>query len=286
MPTDVSELSGASRLWGDGLEGDRFEDLAKTNSWDLVSEDEMVFYFPKLAAHANGCPPRIQQYLLGCIAAMTLRIRLRGEVHGRLHSVTFEQIDAFGREFSSRRFDDRNLRTKGLLESWRRLGSWFSEPRQTDVLSDIDGVSLLDAVLCRLQNGELFAFDCESSAAFVFFSGIHPAYCCSYASNWEYRDVVAGWLGVLDRGRTAIMPMGVAEYLADAIRCDAQGNRQLAEPILSRMLRRTTNPEKLLRAANATLSGRQTSVRLPPADCRRGVSTSAKPVGRLAISEA
>lgn len=78
------------------------------------------------------------------------------------------------------------------------------------------GVSL-SAVLDQVRSGEARPPSPGLSAAFAFGTAVHPAYMWPTEALAAERGTFLAWLGVLNRGRAALMPIEVAEYLSDVV---------------------------------------------------------------------
>ena len=116
----------------------------------------------------------------------------------------------------------------------------------------------LDALLAKLQADRVPAWDEDVGLLLAFGAGIHPAYLWPEAAAMPARGVAAGWLGHLDRGRTALMPLVVAEYVLDAFG-DGTADRQLLD-----LTGGSANLATLLRAARRRVAGHDPAVRLSP----------------------
>jgi hypothetical protein len=241
-----------SSVWGDGFVRDAFTDVLGVRRWDCVSEDEFILYFPKLVERIVERSPRLIQRLTECVAVRAFRMRRRGAACGKLRSVSLEQIETSGRQGESSWFLDR----PGLV------GRLFRSGAEEAASVDREGLHLLDAVAWRARSGRPTAFDESSSAAFAFFSGIHPAYFSDSRLDWNSRELTAGWLGFLDRGRSAVMPLAVAEFLVDAVECAGRDQALPRDATIAWMVQRPSDWKKLKRVAELSLEGVDRIVRI------------------------
>jgi len=263
-----------SSVWGDGFVRDNFTDVFGVRGWDCVSEDEFILYFPKLVARIVERSPRLTERLTECVAARAFRLRQRGESCGTLRSVSLHQIETLGRQREDAWFFDRpSLGDRLFRFGGRTIGGGVA-------VVDRDGLRLLDAVAWRAQEGRSTTFDDASSAVFAFFCGIHPAYFSESPLDWNSRDLTAGWLGFLDRGRSAVMPLCIAEFLVDAIECVGHDQARIRDATLAWMVQRPSDWKKLKRAAKLSLEGVDTIVRIdrrPVVGISSGESDPRKP---------
>ncbi len=98
----------------------------------------------------------------------------------------------------------------------RRAGPALSKtPEETARERMIDAT--LSAILLDARRGRRPARQEGSDAVLAFGAGLHPAYLWAETLLAPERGIAAGWLGHLDRGRPALMPPVVAEYVSDAL---------------------------------------------------------------------
>jgi hypothetical protein len=241
-----------SSVWGDGFVRDRFTDVIGVRRWDCVSEDEFILYFPKLVERIVERSPRLIKRLTECVAVRAFRLRRQGESCGALRSVSQQQVETIGRRSEGSWFLDRRSLADRLFRSG---GSAVAAVER-------DGLCLLDTVAWRALGGCATTFDDANSAAFAFFSGIHPAYFSESRPDWNCRDITAGWLGFLDRGRSAVMPLSVAEFLVDAVECTGRDQVRISDATVAWMVQRPSDWKKLKRVAELSLEGVDRIVRI------------------------
>ncbi len=130
--------------------------------------------------------------------------------------------------------------------------------------------ALLDDTLRQIQRGLIPAWTEDRDAWFAFGSGIHPAYLWPESAIAPARGCTAAWLGHLDRGRTALMPEAVAEYLLDAV---LDGSRA-GDRSLTAMVGSVEDARRLRRAATKRLAGGDPAVTLARGRHRRVATMS------------
>ena len=138
----------------------------------------------------------------------------------------------------------------------RRLGLLHTAPGRVQGERRLLGA--LDLLLADVQAGRRPAWDEASEVLLAFGAGIHPGYLWPEATACPARGLAAGWLGHLDRGRSALMPSAVAEYLLDAFGPGASPDHGMAA-----ISGDSADVALLLRAARRRLAGQNPSVRLP-----------------------
>ena len=212
-------------VWGDGFAADNLDALAGVTSWDEVTSDEYVLYFPRLARHDRDVPQNLTARLTTIVSARA--------------------------GMSSHRLDG----AQGLLA---RINGVFGGPakRLPDVAANRNIPALLQGLLTDLLAGRTPTYDDDTAALAAFGSGIHPAYFWPEAAVCAGRGVVAGWLGHLNRGRAAFVPEMVAEYLEDTL----SGDR--LDPLIVELCGGDANRRTLVKAAGRRLRGEDPVVRL------------------------
>ena len=243
----------AATLWGDGFAGDGLYDLWTTRDWSLCSPDEYILLFPRLVPRTGEFPPVLRDHLEGCVAARAWRLaRLEdGCVPPRLRSRM--PVSESGAARHRAWFADDGAVTCLL----RRIGLLRTAPERVQAERDL--LVFLDGVLADVQANRVPDWDERSEALLAFGAGIHPAYLWPQAAVSPARGIAAGWLGHLDRGRTALMPMVVAEVVLDSFGGGASIDRQLTALAGS-----SADLDVVRRAALRRWSGQDTTVRLAP----------------------
>ena len=236
--------AAAARLWGDGFAGDGFAASRSVTTWDDCSSDEYAMLYPRLVPFDGRVAPSLLAHLETCVAvrawrlrrldaaasALDLRSRLPTEAVEEMHRVWFADDGAVACV----------LRQMGLLRT---------SPER--VASERRLLLLLDDALCQVQRGLVPAWTEDRDAWFAFGSGIHPAYLWPESAIAPARGCTAAWLGHLDRGRTALMPEAVADYLLDAV---LDGTRA-RDRSLAAMVGGVEDMRRLRRAATKRLAG-------------------------------
>lgn len=229
----------AAPLWGDGFARDGLHDLWAVRDWSLCSPDEYILLFPRLIPAAGDLPPVLRAHLEGCVRARASRLARLDGVAPALRS----SAAATGTSEAAHR--DRFAGRAGLPH--------IAPGR---VAAERGLLSFLDGLLAGVQARRAPVWDEASEALLAFGSGIHPAYLWPEAAVSPARGITAGWLGHLDRGRRALMPLVVAEYVLDALDEGAGRDRLLLDLAGSAI-----DLDLLRRAARRRWSGRDATVR-------------------------
>ena len=259
-------VPAAATLWGDGFAEDDVFDLWTARDWSLCSSDEYVLLFPRLIPQAGEFPAALRRHLENCIVARAWRLEAIG---GCRHQSLLSRLPVRGD--GAARHDDFFAADDAVTRVLRRIGLLRAAPGRVAAERDILG--FLDALLAEVQAHRVPAWSDTAEALLAFGAGIHPAYLWPQATVSQARGVAAGWLGHLDRGRAALMPLVVAEYVLDALGDGASPDRQLVA------LAGAANLELLRRAALRRWSGRDAPVRLAPdaASLARVLSNRGRP---------
>ncbi len=240
-------------LWGDGFADDGFMAARAMARWEDCSPDEYVLLFPKLLPADGRLPAALRAHLEACVAVRAWRLaRLdpaTSAPHLRARAPAVAAADLHGAWFA----DD-----GAVTCLMRRVGLLHTSPQR--VAAERDLLALLDGVLDAVQRGLCPAWSEDREAWLAFGSGFHPAYLWPESAIAPARGCAAAWLGHLDRGRTALLPEAVAEYLVDAV-LDPSRPRDRA---LAAMVATPGNARRLRAAAAARLAGRDPAVRFGP----------------------
>lgn len=241
--------AAASTPWGDGFAHDTLRDLWTVRDWSLVSPDEYVFLFPRLIPSGGKLPPVLLDHLADCVAARAWRL---SRFDGRAAPVPLRsRLPEHGADRHRGWFADAGALTCLL----RRLGLLHTAPGR--VQGERRLLAALDLVLADVQAGRRPAWDGTSEVFLAFGAGIHPGYLWPEATANPCRGLAAGWLGHLDRGRSALMPMAVAEYLLDALALEAS-----FDPEMVAVAGDPGDVAILRRAARRRAAGHDSAVRL------------------------
>lgn len=242
----------AASLWGDGFAEDGLRDLWAVRDWSLCCPDEYIFLFPRLIPPPGELPHPLRAHLESCVRARTWRLAhlARGKAPPPLRSRVPDS------EAGSACHGDWFVDGGAMTCLLRQAGLLHTAPERVEAERDL--LAFLDGLLADVQAQRSPAWDETFEALLAFGAGIHPAYLWPQASMSPARGVAAGWLGHLDRGRTALMPLVVAEYVLDALGAEGACDRQLVGLAGS-----AANLELLRRAARRRWSGQDAAVRLP-----------------------
>lgn len=238
----------AVTLWGDGFAQDSLGEFWAVKDWSACSPDEYILLFPRLVPASGAFPDALRVHLETCVAVRSWRLARRGgPVPLRSRVSDGDGARRHGDWFADHRVVSRVLRGLGLLRP---------APGRGDAERHL--LLFLDGLLSDLQSRRHPAWSEASEALLAFGAGIHPAYLWPQATVSDARGVAAGWLGHLDRGRTALMPMVVADYVLDALG-GASSDRHLVD-----LAGGEANLERLRAAARRRAAGHDPSVRLAP----------------------
>lgn len=231
-------------IWGDGFAGDGFPAVCSMTEWDGCSPDEYAILFPRLLPTDGRLPAPLRRHLEACVAwrASRLAPALPGfAIRSRVPAAVDGPRDGSA--------DD------GAV-TWllRRMGMLRTSPER--VAAERRLLALLDALLDDVQRGVAPAWSEDREAWFAFGSGIHPAYLWAESAGSPDRGCAAAWLGHLDRGRTALMPPAVADYLTDAVLHPSHPR----DRVLAAMVGASGDARRLRRAAALRLAGRDPAV--------------------------
>lgn len=136
---------------------------------------------------------------------------------------------------------DLNLRSRSLLRNRFEIpGGQLAEPYMTFI--DDESIAVPP-------------YDEEWAMSFAFHSGVHPAYIWPEALGSHEALTTAGWLGVVARGRPALMPREVASCLQSEFKRDSTGRLSLRNDPLSHLLGGRIDLEALVQCSERTLGG-------------------------------
>lgn len=251
-------------LWGDGFVGDGVAALGRVVDWDHVSSDEYALFFPELARDASLLPAPLLAHVRDCAAVRRWRLSACAAPDG---GAAARLADLHRDWFAG----------EGIANGFmRRLGITRMPSRSVEREREHASLSMLEALLAELSRGRRPDWTPDREAGWAFASGIHPAYLWVEASVSVDRGCTAAWLGHLDRGRSALMPTNVAEYLLDAVVARSGARDALLAEFVDQMMPQAA----LRRAAERCLVGRSPVVRASrgpsrpaPSGARRATST-------------
>lgn len=244
-----------ARLWGDGFVDDGPIALASMVSWEVCSTDEYAMLFPRLMPTDGRLPAAPAAHLAACVAARSARLaRLDPVLPALCQAVGARPVSSLERAwFTGESTFAGLLRGVGLLRT--------SVER---VAAERRLLAFLDSLLGEIRRGLTPVWSEDREAWFAFGSGIHSAYLWPESAISPTRSLTAAWLGHLDRGRTALMPDAVADYLLDAV-LDPISE---VDRLLAAMIPTREDALRLRRASEARLAGGDPAVRLGRGVCR------------------
>ena len=234
----------AATVWGDGFVDDDVWSCRGVVGWDQVSADEYVRFFPGLSERSRGIQ-QLLDYLSDCVAARVWRVRHH---HGMspnapLKSMSLAEALDRGAEAKLDFYAPMSLARRAAARLYPAAG------HAGDAFGEQWALALVDLVLCCLRAGQGMPFEPGTTAAFAFASGIHPSNIWPEAITSVERDSTAGWLGIVERGRAALMPADIADYLLDVIEADAGRDRSSRDPLMSDLIDPVGGAARLRRAA-------------------------------------
>lgn len=261
----------AVRVWGEGFANDSWAQVARVDRWDLVHPDELVRLFPALVASASRSELLIG-HLEEAVAVRWRRIRAR--TNGR--DLRLQSLDAGA---LTRLADDHEAAwfpPSGPLRSL--LGQLLGTGSRIEAPSPSEEAALLalDDLLTALRAGRAVPYTEHRALGLAFHAGIHPAYIWSEALELHECATAMGWLGVVARGRDALIPPDIAATLADTI---AAGMQATGRPRDQRFALCGLTPAQwgaVGLEARQCLGGRQEPLRL---------SRATRPTGGTAVAE-
>ncbi len=244
-----------ARLWGDGFSDDAFGAIRAVADWDGCSADEYAVLFPRLIPSDGRLPAAPLAHLGSCVAARAARLARLDPAPAAVR----QAVQARSASTSERGW----FMGEGNLAGLLRVAGLLRMSAER-VAAERRLLALLDGLLGDLRRGLAPDWSEDREAWFAFGSGIHPGYLWPEATVSPTRGLAAAWLGHLDRGRTALMPVAVADYLIDAVLDPLNGSdRPLAAMVPTR-----EDAVRLRRAAVERLAGGDPAVRLDRGVCR------------------
>lgn len=255
---DAGTLRGAAprtaTVWGDGFAGNTLFDLWAVRDWTLCSPDEYILLFPRLIPRCGEVPSVLRAHLASCVAVRAWRLA-KLDTLSIAHPLRSHLPDP---DEGPRHYRDWFADDDAVTCLLRRLGLLRTAPKRAQAERAI--LTFLDGILFDIQGERVPARDEFSEALLAFGAGIHPAYIWPQAAVSPERGAAAGWLGHLDRGRTALVPLVVAEYVLDALsHGEGSSDRQMVG-----LSGGASSLAILLRAAGRRAAGHNPSIHLSP----------------------
>lgn len=253
FPT-VERLASASIPWGEGLIELSLSTLWRARNWSDLSDDECALFIPNLVhdGHPEFSPAaRFRSAALGRLR--TSLLVLGGDPQQTLRYITETGV-------LSGIYQDDELQAVLSREATREeralaqnLKSGLSTNRraETAILSSLDRLLRQEEVASPPLTDALIA-------------SIHTAFNAAYicpTHTYAHELLGAGaWLGILLRGRSALMPEFVAHVLLDSL--DSSRRNDVVPQILRHHVERTGGAPHLLQQAKRVLkSGRPVVIR-------------------------
>lgn len=277
-------MGGRGTVWGEGFADDSWAQLARVDRWDLVHPDELLRAFPALVASAGR-----SALLIGRLEeAVAVRWRrLRGGSSSRdlhLKSLDADALVRLAEDHEASWFPPRGP-LRSALGHLLGTGSGLGAPGSGEEAA----VLALDDLLAALRAGRAAPYAEHRALSLAFHAGIHPAHVWSEALALHECATAIGWLGVVARGRDALLPPDIAATLADTI----AGTEAAGRPRDQRFALYGFTPAQwgaLGLTARRCLEGRREPVRLSqavrPAAERDGPALPAGAVHRFVMGAA
>lgn len=294
----ADEGQGADFPWGDGIADAPLETLWHPCGWDEAADDELLIYNPSLAFAARrsaGMTDRVVGRLEdGLCVHLWLAVELlstpapgeegagrrdreRGRIldliaaTGILAPVSVPEAWSRGQELCRAWLGSPRLAglaaAKGV--SWFRPRS--AAPARDRCLETAGTLMTLSSLADTLETGRLGAS--ESGARDgrtglrgdlldvllgAFHLGLNAAYVFPRHAVHHQMFTAAGWIGLLYRGRPALLPVFVAEYLVDSLRTSGLGAQpseaDLCEALIGQYADDSAGRDELLRASRRVLA--------------------------------
>jgi hypothetical protein len=232
-------------VWGDGIVDQSLSTLWYHCNWDTVSEDELAFLIPSLAStdwqddgtHLTGpsmflrralCA-RVHRAVLVLSSTATNQVNSSKEVlDGIAKTGVISTLDPYtawiegvriSRNLYSDSPDSRRLLSKLNNRSGPRAsdqhGLWT---RELALLSCLDRL-LRDSSL-RIDpscQGQIHSLNLADKLVATIYASFNAAYVYRELESMHEMFTAGAWIGYLVRGRSALMPPVVAEFLIDEL---------------------------------------------------------------------
>ena len=261
-----SQHRRASPVWGDGFVDDDPLGLGSPRDWASCTDDELILFHPRLVAAGAPLAPRLRTHLELCVGVRALRLAStdRSRPVPQLNSSFPDPVAAA--PWMASWFTDGSA----VVRAFKRIGLLGVAPAQ--LATERALLIYLDGVLASVQRQDVPKSCDTSNHLLAFGAGIHPAYLWPDAAISYARGVTAGWLGHLHRGRAALMPAVVAEYVLDCLDQGGSFDVRLAE-----LVGGANNLRRLQRAATRRRDGENPIVRLAPGPFRPARTSAEAP---------
>jgi hypothetical protein len=230
--------TSASGLWGDGFEHDGFSEILAVDDWRSCAADEYIRVFPRLISPGR-LPDCLNRHIKEFLAVWLWRCfqdKAR-DAPVRLRSIDASAATTVGRCKQGAWFPQQPHWRQVVLREARAGG-----PASLDVHAALIAI---DELLCALDAGDRPAYDVGQAARFAFWTGVHPVYVWPQALLSHQLFTTIGWLGHCARGRCAVLPPDIAEFLLDSIVKDRNGGYRVSDPILERYMCARRWPRRL-----------------------------------------
>lgn len=179
-------------VWGDGFADDGLCDFADVGSADALDRDELLFLHRGLTSVDGTVDPSISRHL-----------RVLPDQDNAAHLA-------------------KSARCRALFAD--DLPSWMCIPAAGPACGETPKMDLsIDRAIVGGRASALGPSPRREMMAFSYLTGIHAGYLWAEAAPLNESVLTAGWLGVLATGRSALMPLAVADCLADVLPCEAGG---------------------------------------------------------------
>ena len=244
----------ASSVWGEGFVDDSLTDLARVDRWDLVHPDEALRYFPRLVPTARDAS-LLLALLEQAVAVRWRRRSLHGLHPPLVQSLPAEALSRIGDAYAEAWFP-----SAGPLRSV--LDRMFAERPEEGGAGEDAAMLALDGLLTLRRAGRAAPYTDHLALTLAFSAGIHPAYVWDEALPLHEVATAIGWLGVVARGRPALLPGDIAATLAGSIGESAEATGRLRDQRFARCGLTPSQWGSIGRAARRCLDGKRDIVRL------------------------
>lgn len=247
----------AGRVWGEGFADDGWAQVARVDRWDLVHPDELLRVFPALVASASRSALLIG-HLEEAVAVRWRRLRARANARDlRLQSLHAGALTRLADDHETAWFPPSGP-LRSLFSQLLGTGSHIVAPSPGEEAA----LLALDDLLTTLRAGRAVPYTEHRALGLAFHAGIHPAYVWSEALALHECATAMGWLGVVARGRDALLPPDIAATLADTIAAGTQVTWRLRDQRFALCGFTPAQWGAIGRAARRCLDGRREPVRL------------------------
>lgn len=197
-------------VWGEGFVDDGWQQASRVGRWDLVHPDELLRLFPALVGTGHQSALLIGR-LEEAIAVRWRRTRA-SHVGRRLEGVDANALTTPADVLEAAWFPSRGL-LRSTIERLLGTGKGIEAP----TVGEEAAVVALDDLLMVLRTGRVTPYAEHRALTLAFYAGIHPASLWPEALPLHECATAIGWLGVVARGRDALLPPDIASTLADSV---------------------------------------------------------------------